>query len=359
MLVVENLTKDFLSYTYKKFSVPMNYIPLLYFYYKIAERTGGIERKVVRVLDNITFRVKQGEVLAILGPNGSGKTTLLRILAGLSEPTSGAISWNGEDLTWLPERRQRLCMYIPGLLGARIFTDSSLTVRNNLRRFAEFCGASGSKVDEVLALTGLDEVKDSFIYELSTGYLARITIAIGLIRDAEVYLLDETFLGLSLETKNALMDYVRDSLASRMEKAVILATNDIRDAERIADRFLFLYNGRVVEEGDVRSLLGKFKLGDRIKISVRCELSSELVRSLESYGKVSYRVEYGTVELTVLVEDAERAIPVILGEVVSRGCVPSSLSVDRPTLEDVYMHLYADKWKKPQASEVTGCYVVM
>jgi len=354
---VRDLTKVYVKYVYKKFAVPMNYIPFLYFYYKIAEKTGQIVKEHVTAIDSVSFNVDRGEILAVLGPNGSGKTTLLRTLVGLTQPTGGKIFLDGEDVTEDPETRRRKFMYIPGIGGISVFVDKALSVKDNLKRFAEFSGVPEEKVEEALEVAGLGEVADSFLYDLSTGYQARLAVAMGIMRDADVYLLDEPFLGLSHEAKLGLIEYFKKRLAGEAGKTVIIATNTLEDAERLAESFLFLVNGRVVEKGSMESLTRKLKLREKVKMKIEgCGDASSL---LEKYGVVRVENSVGdSVEATLYIENKDVDIVDVMEELVKKGCRIRFFSVEPPSLEDVYMSLYGS-WKTPFSGEQWGCYLVM
>jgi ABC-2 type transport system ATP-binding protein len=189
------------------------------------------ERHAVR---DVSFRVARGELLAIIGPNGAGKTTLLSILAGIIEPETGSVQ-QSEGTTarigWVP---QQTAIY------------GKLTVAQNLRLFArlERVGDVGATVERMLVQTGLQERADDELGRLSGGNRQRVNIAVGLLADPPVLLLDEPSGALDPRQRERLWGFI--TALTERGTAVLFATHDIAEAERHADRVLVLADGEML-----------------------------------------------------------------------------------------------------------------
>ena len=197
------------------------------------------ERHAVR---DVGFEVARGELLAIIGPNGAGKTTLLSILAGILQSESGRVSQPAGTtarIGWVP---QRTAIY------------SKLTVAQNLRLFARLEQVSDpdATVLRMLEQTGLGERADDELGSLSGGNRQRVNIAVGLLADPPVLLLDEPSGALDPRQRERLWGFIT-ALTDR-GTAVIFATHDIAEAERHADRILILADGEMLFSGTAPEL---------------------------------------------------------------------------------------------------------
>lgn len=190
-------------------------------------------------LQDISFSAAPGERLAIIGPNGAGKTTLLEILAGGLEPTSGSVSRPPRDVGWVPQR--------PALY-------SKLSVRENLRLFArlERVGDVDEVVARMLAQAGLSGRAGDEVGRLSGGNRQRVNIAIGLLGDPPVLLLDEPSASLDPRQREILWTFVAGLAGSGT--TVVYATHDVGEAERYADRLLVLADGELLFLGTPEEL---------------------------------------------------------------------------------------------------------
>jgi ABC-2 type transport system ATP-binding protein len=204
-------------------------------------------------LREVSFEVAPGETVAVIGPNGAGKTTLLQILAGALAPTSGTVSLAPEEVGWVPQH--------PALY-------SKLSVAENLRLFARLERAKpgqrrhgwrrwwsrgrpdggpgnaidvGRAVDRMLDQTGLRERADDELSKLSGGNRQRVNIAIGLVGDPDVLLLDEPAAALDPRQRERLWRFIRD-----LGTTVVFSTHDVGEAERFADRLLVLADGELL-----------------------------------------------------------------------------------------------------------------
>jgi ABC-2 type transport system ATP-binding protein len=189
------------------------------------------ERHAVR---DVTFRVARGELLAIIGPNGAGKTTLLSILAGIIAPETGSVQQpdgTTARIGWVP---QQTAVY------------GKLTVAQNLRLFArlEHVPDVGATVQRMLAQTGLQERADDELGRLSGGNRQRVNIAVGLLADPPVLLLDEPSGALDPRQRERLWGFI--TALTQRGTAVIFATHDIAEAERHAHRVLVLADGEML-----------------------------------------------------------------------------------------------------------------
>jgi ABC-2 type transport system ATP-binding protein len=190
-------------------------------------------------LRDVAFKVKPGELLAVMGPNGAGKTTLLSILAGITEPESGEIDAPAGEIGWVP---QQAALY------------RRLTVEENLRLFAKLEGSDDvdGVVDRWLEQTDLGDRRDDQVSTLSGGNQQRINIAIGLLSEPAVLLLDEPSSGLDPGQRIRLWEFV--SGLSAGGTSVIYSTHQIEEASHYGDRLLVLADGEVLFDGSFPSL---------------------------------------------------------------------------------------------------------
>jgi len=201
---------------------------------ELSRRYGARE-----ALRAVSFRAAEGERLAVIGPNGAGKTTLLSILGGLLEPTSGEVVGVDGDVGWVP---QQLAVY------------RKLSVAENLRLFArlERVEDPEAAVARMLAQADLADRADDEVAELSGGNRQRVNIAIGLIADPAVLLLDEPSTALDPRQRERLWEFV-GGLTAR-GTSIVYSTHIVQEAERYADRVLVLADGELIFTGTPREL---------------------------------------------------------------------------------------------------------
>ncbi len=191
-------------------------------------------------LKAVSFAAEPGEVVALIGPNGAGKTTLLSILGGLQAPTAGTVSVARHEVGWVP---QQPAVY------------RKLSVGENLRLFARLEGVADREavVARMLALTGLEEREGDELGKLSGGNQQRVNIAVGLLADPPVLLLDEPSSSLDPRQRARLWELI-SSLVREQGTTVVFSTHDVGEAERYADRVLVLADGELLFEGSAGAL---------------------------------------------------------------------------------------------------------
>ena len=197
-------------------------------------------------LDSVSFSVRDGEALGIIGPNGSGKTTLLETLCGLQPADGGGVLWRGSPLP--PRRRKRDMFYVPD--GIAPYTDHS--TRNVLRFFAGAYRRGTRDLEETIESLGLGPVLEQRVGTLSKGYRRRLLVALGLITPHPLLVMDEPFDGFDLRQTREIVGLMRRVVAGG--RSLLLAIHQLGDAERMCDRFVLLSAGRVHGEGSLREL---------------------------------------------------------------------------------------------------------
>jgi ABC-2 type transport system ATP-binding protein len=188
-----------------------------------------------RALLDVSFSAAPGELLAIIGPNGAGKTTLQQILAGALEPTGGSVSLDSRDVGWVPQQ--------PAIY-------SKLSVSENLRLFArlEKVRDVEGTIERMLLQAGLNERAGDPVGTLSGGNQQRVNIAVGLLGDPAVLLLDEPSSALDPRQRERLWEFV-SALARDGGTTVVYSTHNVAEAERYADRLLVLADGELLFAG--------------------------------------------------------------------------------------------------------------
>ena len=279
----------------------------------------------VQAVRDISFSVRRGEIVALLGPNGAGKTTTLEILEGFRARDGGTVAVLGldpGDKSAARELRERT-----GLVLQDIAVEPYLTVRETLARQAGYYQAPRD-VPGVIGLVGLAGLEKRKVRALSGGQKRRLDLALGLIGRPELLYLDEPTTGFDPAARRSAWDLVRELRATGT--TILLTTHDMAEAQALADRVVLLSNGGVVAEGTPAGLGGRD--------NERARISFTLPRGVPVADlPVPAHIQNGVVviETASPTEELHR----LTSWAIQRNVALSGISVDRPSLEDVYMRL--------------------
>lgn len=288
----------------------------------------------VRAVDGVDLEISAGEIFGLLGPNGAGKTTTIKILVTLARPTSGTASVCGYDVVAEPQR-VRECI---GYVSQQVALDPSITAWDNLWLHANLHHMAAQdarrRIDEVLALVELaDRAKDR-VKTYSGGMKKRLDLATGLLHRPRLLVLDEPTLGLDLQTRVRIWEYLREQ--KRQGMTILVTTHYLEEADRLARRIAIVSRGRAVVEGAPDELKRRL-LGDAVTVELadgKAEAAAEVVARL---GAVEEAVVDGR-HLRARVDRGAEAVPAILSALEGEGMAVASVTVSRPSLDDVYLH---------------------
>ena len=289
----------------------------------------------VQALDGVSFAVREGEVFGLLGPNGAGKSTTVRTLVTLTTPDSGSASVAGHDVLRDRLAVRRALGYVPQDSGV----DQLGTGRENLTLQGHIEGMSGrdlrSRADELLALVGLSEAADRVVKGYSGGMRRRLDIALGLVHRPRVLFLDEPTTGLDPEARVAMWAEV-SRLAEAESLTILLTTHYLEEADQLADRLAIVSQGKVVVEGTPGELKARLQ-GDAVHVELENGAVEDAQRVLSGLGATPEQVLDGRT-IVSRVENGGRALPGILSALEGAGIAVASVSLSRPSLDDVYLH---------------------
>ncbi|MFI6481435.1 ABC transporter ATP-binding protein [Nonomuraea sp. NPDC050663] len=283
----------------------------------------------VRALDDVSFEVAPGEVVALLGVNGAGKTTLTKILSTLLLPSGGSAQIMGHDVAG----EAKACRAATGVVfGGDGGLYGRLSGRDNLRFFAMLAGLGRrglrARVDSALERVGLGAAADRPVQTYSKGMRQRLHLAVGFIASPQVLLLDEPTVGLDVIEAQRLRDTVRDLRGSGL--TVLLTSHLLLDVEQLADRVLLLQGGRITEDLPLASFTGL--AGYAALVVVRGRGPHPVPRD------AAVAVDGDTWELTLRVREWDASVFAELGHELA-GYEVSDLSVREVRLEDAFTKL--------------------
>lgn len=207
-----------------------------------------------KALDDVSFDISRGEIVGFLGPNGAGKSTLMKILTGYLSSDEGKAEISGLDLNQHTSQIQKLTGYLPE--HNPLYTE--MFVREYLRFNASVYNIEKSRVEEVIALTGLIPEANKKIDQLSKGYRQRVGLAAALLHDPEVLILDEPTTGLDpnqlLEIRSLIKNIGKDQPDGKPGKTVFLSTHIMQEVEAICDRVIIINKGKIVADKKLKDL---------------------------------------------------------------------------------------------------------
>jgi daunorubicin resistance ABC transporter ATP-binding subunit len=312
----------------------------------VVEDLGKRFGSVVAV-DGVSLTVPVGTVLGLLGPNGAGKTTTVRILTTILRPDSGRATVLGHDVATSPDAVRSTI----GLAGQYAAVDENLTGRENLRMVGQLThqrkAAIGPRADELLERFSLSEAADRPVKTYSGGMRRRLDLAAALVHRPPVLFLDEPTTGLDPRGRNDLWGVISELVADGM--TLLLTTQYLEEAERLADRIMVIDGGRVIAEGTSEEL--KHRLGATI-IEVRLADAAAAERArgqLAAYGDAEVLEDGRTVAVTV--PDAGRAVLDVVRSLDAAQLTPERLTIREPSLDDVFLQLTGRKAEPAAATD--------
>ena len=288
----------------------------------------------VQALDQLSIRVAAGTIFGLLGPNGAGKSTTIKILTTLSRPDSGDVRVAGVDVIAHPDRVRREI----GLVSQKASSDPMATGRENLLLAARIQGLSrrtaATRADELLDRFGLTDAAHRLARTYSGGMARRLDVAIGLVHRPQVLFLDEPTTGLDPEARAEMWAEIERLADERT--SVLLTTHYLEEADRLADRLAIVDRGRVVIEGTAEDLKRELH-GDAVIVELgsAAQLATAVARLRVMPGL--REISSDGISLRARADTGSTAVPAVLASLDEAGVTVASITVSRPSLDDVYL----------------------
>jgi ABC-2 type transport system ATP-binding protein len=285
----------------------------------------------------LDIECRAGQVTAVLGPNGAGKSTFVRMVATLTRPDAGSLRVCGVDAIAHPAQVRRLI----GLAGQSAAVEPALTGRENLVMVAKLFGhrnaAAQAAADSVLGEVGLSDDGGRLVREYSGGMRRRLDLAASLVGAPRVLLLDEPTTGLDPRTRLDLWDSVRSLVAAGTD--VLLTTQYLEEADRLADHVVIIDHGRVIATGSPSELKGQAGR-DVVVVTLRRGDDHDAAEAiLRAVGTDEPRYDATARALTVAVDSGPSALGRVLSELGAQGLPIDDIALRRPTLDEVFLSL--------------------
>jgi len=301
---------------------------------KVYRGTGG---KPVRALDGLTLEVRQGEIFGLLGRNGAGKTTLLRVLTTLVPPTSGSARVMGRDVqTHGLDVRRSICAVLQEN-AVEIF----LSVDDNLATYARFQGVPRAearrRADRALEVFGLTEYRSQKVIDLSGGLKRRVQVAKVFMADKPLVFLDEATTGMDPLNKRATLDAIREE--ALRGRTIFLTTHILQEAEELCDTIAIIDHGRMVAQGDLRTITALSSRAFDMSITFDRVTESTLA-DLRRFPLRKMTVQGNTIDFVVHGQEAS-ALGIL--QALSASNTIIHFEVSGASLEDVFLELLKDQ----------------
>ncbi|MEM7596040.1 MAG: ATP-binding cassette domain-containing protein [Cyanobacteria bacterium P01_A01_bin.83] len=294
----------------------------------------------VQAVKDISFTVEAGEIFGLLGPNGAGKTSTIRCLCTLAKPDAGKIEVGGVDAIASPKAvRQRL-----GYVAQGVAIDKVLTGRELLKLQAALYHLPpkiiNDRITQLIEVLGLQEYADNKIGTYSGGILKRLDLAAGLLHQPEVLVLDEPTVGLDIETRMIVWQFLQELRSAGT--TVLITSHYLEEIDALADRLAIIDQGKVIAAGKPSELKDKLG-GDRVTLKIReftpdeeADKAKYILESLPFVEEVIINSVQGN-SLNLIVKSGQSSLSKIEQSLAEVELPTFSLAQSRPSLDDVYL----------------------
>ena len=288
----------------------------------------------LRAVDGISFEVPEGQMLGFLGPNGAGKTTTLSMISGLLKPDRGQVSIGEIDVWHSPKEAKRIL----GLVPQDLALYEELTARENLMFWGSLFHLPRSElkanIEVWLERVGLKDRAKEAVSKFSGGMKRRLNLAIGLVHNPKVVLLDEPTVGIDPQARKNILDIIREIV--KEGSTILFTTHHLEEAEALCDRIAIIDHGKILETGSVEELAKVVGDGDIVSINgsftavqLKTILENESVNILNAAEHTAtMSLSHGGLNIAALLQKFSEA-----------GIEITDISMQKPSLESVFLKL--------------------
>ncbi len=286
-------------------------------------------------VDGLNIGIKKGEVFGFLGPNGAGKTTSIKMMVGLLRPTSGKVFINGTDV-------QKIEKGTIGICPQELMLWENLTCKESLNLMADMYEVPKKirdpRVQKLLSDLFLVEKADTIVSKLSGGMKRRLNLALSVVHEPEVVVLDEPSEGLDPQSRRVLWNYIR-AMRDEEGKTVILTTHIMDEADQLSDRIAIIDHGKLIRLDTPENLKKEIGEGDVVDLKISdTSRNQDLIKELANDKDVISVVEVnGRINIRAL--NAVSKLPMMMQTVERLDVQVADISVRQNTLEDVFIDL--------------------
>lgn len=293
-------------------------------------------KNTVKAVDNISFDIQEGEIFGFLGPNGAGKSTTIRMLTTLITPTSGT-AWIGGYRILADDEKIRS---IIGVCPQNSTLDTELTAYENLAFYGRIVNVDESILDtrikELLSLVGLLDRAHVKVSTFSGGMRRKLEIVRTFIHNPRILFLDEPTIGLDPDSRRDIWEHIIGM--SAQDTTIILTTHYLEEAERLCHRIAFIDEGRLISLDTPDNLKRALPEGEVIEIGLSEPLRQDILTLIQNHDLI-ISVEQKENQLKISTKDSGRLLPVIISELAKHNVDMVTVSIRKPTLEDVFVYL--------------------
>lgn len=302
----------------------------------------GKKFKDIVAVEDVNLYMEEGESVGLLGPNGAGKSTTISMISSLLPPTKGTVRYNGEDVLKDPNKLRPIL----GVVPQEIALYDELSAYENMKFFGKIYGLSGkrleNKIQEVLEIVGLTERQKDAVETYSGGMKRRINIAVSLMHDPEILIMDEPTVGIDPQSRNYILEMVRE-LNRKKGLTVLYTSHYMEEVERLCDRVYIMDHGEIIASGTKDELKSLLSNEETIQIQVEAsnEMFSRLLQAHEGVKQLIYNEN--ETAYTLIASKGEQLLGDIFETAKETSVTILGINLQKATLEDVFLHLTGRK----------------
>ncbi len=297
-----------------------------------AENLTKVYLGKIRAVDGISFEIQKGEVYGLLGPNGAGKTTTINMLTTRLTPSSGTATVKGFDI----RKNSMDVRRVIGVVPQDLTTDEDLTGFENMMMVSQFYdvpkATAMERIGTLLKLVDLEDAAGRYVRQYSGGMRKRLELITGLVHDPDILFLDEPTLGLDVQTRTQMWEYVR-SIQEKLEVTIILTSHYLEEVDALADSISIIDHGKILITGTPSDLKASLK-GDVIQLTTKDQDEVETLKTFPSAIEVK---EFGPNTLRLRVKDSDDQLPELIKFISEKGVNVMRMTVQKPSLDEVFL----------------------
>lgn len=296
------------------------------------------KKKYVKAVEDISFKIDEGEIVGFLGPNGAGKTTTLKMLSGILYPTSG----KAEVLGFNPSSREKeYKKQFAIVMGQKDQLARLLTPMDNFLLFKEFCEVSDEDFknifDELVHLLGIRDILDVQVKKLSLGQRMKCELIAALLHNPKVLFLDEPTIGLDVIAQKNIRDFIKKY--NRLKKTTIILTSHyMEDIKELCERVIIINYGKIIYDGKLVNLINTYATDKIIRVTAHNQIEK---RELEQFGIVE---EYQGISASIRVSRSD--VKTIASKIIGSDLPIDDILIDEMPIDEIIRVIFEEKSNK-------------